>query len=257
MLTNQEKKQDWYESIAITELNIWLSKIKKKPSLMNRLTKGTQRKLNQLIPEKIHRAITYAIEKMVKGVLFGSKYLTSYPKPEEELWASERRAKKILKIYQKTASIEGAVTGAGGILMGFADFPAFLGIKMKMLFEMANAYGHNVKDFKERLFILYIFKLTFSSQKTRNETISLMENWEEFSKNLPEDLDSFDWMNFQLEYRDYMDLAKLAQLIPIIGAPVGAIANYKLTGSLGEMALNCYRLRYFTKSNKSIPSSIK
>jgi uncharacterized protein (DUF697 family) len=188
---------------------------------------------------------------MVKGVLFGSKYITSNPKPEEELWASERRAKKILKIYQKTASVEGAVTGAGGILMGFADFPAFLSIKMKMLFEMANAYGHNVKDFKERLFILYIFKLTFSSQKTRNETIVCMENWDEFSKNLPEHLDSFDWRNFQLEYRDYMDLAKLAQLIPIIGAPVGAIANYKLTAQLGEVALNCYRIRYFSHRDRN------
>lgn len=219
---------------------------------MNRLTKGTQRKINQLIPEKIHQAITYAVEKMVKGVLFGSKYLTSRPNPVHELWASEYSAKKILKVYQKTASIEGAVTGAGGILMGFADFPAFLGIKIKMLFELANAYGHDVMDFRERLFILYIFKMAFSSQKTRNETISIMENWENFSRDLPEELESFDWRTFQLEYRDYLDIVKLAQLIPIIGAPVGAIANYKLTGNLGEMALNCYRLRYFSKTNQPL-----
>ncbi len=250
MITNSGKKQDWYETIALAELNVWLKKIRKKPSLMNRLTKSTQRKINQLIPEKIHKAITYAIEKMVKGVLFGSKYLTSYTKPEDELWASERKAKKIIKLYQRTASVEGAVTGAGGILMGFADFPAFLSIKMKMLFEMANAYGLNVKSFRERLFILYIFKLTFSSQKTRNETILIIEDWDNFSRNLPEELESFDWRNFQLEYRDYMDLAKLAQLIPIIGAGVGAIANYKLTAQLGEVALNCYRLRYFSTYSK-------
>ncbi|MEX0883564.1 MAG: EcsC family protein, partial [Cyclobacteriaceae bacterium] len=131
-------------------------------------------------------------------------------------------------------------------LMGFVDLPAFLAIKMKMLFEIAAAYGHDVKNLKERLFILYIFKLAFSSQKTRNETILLLEDWKNFAQTLPDNLDEFDWRSFQLEYRDYMDLAKLAQLIPIIGAGVGAIANYNLSKQLGEMAINAYRLRYFS-----------
>ncbi len=44
-----------------------------------------------------------------------------------------------------------------------------------------------------------------------------------------------------------MDLAKLAQLIPVIGAAVGAVANYRLTDYLGKTAIQCYRLRYFTQ----------
>ncbi|WP_255494182.1 EcsC family protein [Hufsiella ginkgonis] len=35
----------------------------------------------------------------------------------------------------------------------------------------------------------------------------------------------------------------MAQLIPVIGAAVGAIANYKLVDKLGETAMNCYRMR--------------
>ena len=38
----------------------------------------------------------------------------------------------------------------------------------------------------------------------------------------------FDWRNFQQEYRDYIDLAKMAQLIPVIGAPVGIVVNNRL-----------------------------
>ena len=42
------------------------------------------------------------------------------------------------------------------------------------------------------------------------------------------ELDEFDWRKFQQEYRDYIDLAKLAQLIPVIGAPVGVIGSDEL-----------------------------
>jgi hypothetical protein len=236
---------DLYEEIAYAELSGWLVKIKKKPSLLNRLTKSTQRGINNLIPEKIHKAITYAIEKMVKGVLFGTKYITPQPLQARRFEEREYKVKKIIKFYQNTASAEGAITGAGGILMGMVDFPAFLTIKMKMLFEIAAAYGYDVKKFEERLFLLYIFKLTFSSQSTRQSTIGIIENWEGFVSTIPKAAEEFDWRGFQLEYRDYMDLAKLAQLIPIIGAGVGAIANYQLAKKLGETATFCFRIRYF------------
>jgi hypothetical protein len=35
----------------------------------------------------------------------------------------------------------------------------------------------------------------------------------------------------------------MAQLIPVIGAAVGAIVNYKLINKLGETAMNSYRMR--------------
>ncbi len=238
-----------YEKLVREELGRWLYQTKKKPSLLNRLTKGTQRSLNNLIPERIHQAITFAIEKMVKGVLVGNEYIGPKPYPMEHLRLKEFKARKAIRFYKRTASVEGAVTGAGGILMGFADLPAFLAIKMKMLFEIAAAYGHDVRDFKERVFILTIFKLTFSSQKTRNETVSLVENWNEKAMELPDNFDRYDWRTFQLEYRDYMDLAKLAQLIPVIGAGVGAVANYQLSQQLGDTAIQAYRLRFFAERN--------
>jgi hypothetical protein len=58
----------------------------------------------------------------------------------------------------------------------------------------------------------------------------------------------FDWRTFQQEYRDYIDLAKLAQFIPVIGAPVGAVVNYRLLDKLGRTAMNAYRMRWLAKS---------
>ena len=60
---------------------------------------------------------------------------------------------------------------------------------------------------------------------------------------LPSDINEFNWRTFQQEYRDYIDLAKMAQLVPVIGAPVGAVANYALVKKLGITAKNAYRMR--------------
>ena len=74
-----------------------------------------------------------------------------------------------------------------------------------------------------------------------------MTDWAEKSKNLPKDISRFDWRNFQQEYRDYIDLAKMAQMVPLIGAPVGVMVNYHLIKKLGITAMNAYRMRLMSK----------
>jgi len=233
-----------YEDQAFVELQFWQLKMLKKPSFTDRLSRTVQTKINNLIPEKVHTVITATIENMIKAVLFGAKYTTGKsPDQISSLQFREAWAKKQIRLYQKTATLEGAVTGAGGILLGLADFPLLLTIKLKLLFDISSLYGHDVKDYKERLFILHVFQLAFSSQHHRNKVYHVVLNWEEYAASLPENVEQFDWRTFQQEYRDYIDLAKMAQLIPVIGAAVGAIANYKLVALLGDTAINSYRLR--------------
>lgn len=234
---------DSYLHYAHAELALWQYQMKKSPTIGGRLTHGIQSKINSWIPDKVHKAITVAIENMVKVVIAGSSWTVPKPKAELSFKDREQMVRKRINWYRSTASVEGAITGAGGILMGFADFPAFLTIKMKMLFDIAALYGFDTKDYKERLYLLYIFQLSFSSQKRRNELVGLVENWGDYVETLPSTLNEFDWKTFQLDYRDYIDLAKMAQLIPIIGAGVGAIANYRLANHLGRYAMNAYRLR--------------
>ncbi|WP_026953424.1 EcsC family protein [Algoriphagus mannitolivorans] len=232
-----------YLSYVHAELTVWLLKMKTSPGLFSRMAHGIQGKINSWIPEKVHKAITIAIEGMVKAVIKGSGWVVPRVREELEFKELEDKVRTRIKWYRNTATAEGAITGAGGILLGLADFPAFLTIKMKMLFDIAALYGMDTKDYTERLFLLYIFQLSFSSQIRRNELVGLIENWETYKKQLPKEINEFDWRTFQLDYRDYMDLAKMAQLIPVIGAPVGAWTNYKLTQQLGEYAMNAYRLR--------------
>jgi hypothetical protein len=233
------------ESKSLEELKRWQLQMQQNPSLLNKATKALQDNINRVIPEKVHQIITVTIQKMVQSVLFGSKYTTTKPLIDLSLTERELLIKTKIENYRKVATTEGVVTGAGGILLGLADFPILMGIKIKLLFEIAAIYGHQVKDYRERIYILYIFQIAFSSQKRRQEIYQKLASWEEYSTNLPEKAEDFDWRSFQQEYRDYIDLAKLAQLIPIIGAAVGGIANYRLISHLSETAKNAFRMRYF------------
>jgi hypothetical protein len=232
-----------YEKNAGKELARWKKKMKKRPSLFNKLSHDLQTRTNKWIPEKIHQVLTVALEKMVKAVLAGSGFVNPKPLHVNDLQERELAAQKKIKIYSNTASAEGAITGAGGFLLGLADFPLWLTVKIKMLFELAAVYGHDVNDFKERLYILHIFQLTFSSQKGRQKTFHIMEDWDNHKTTIPASMEEFDWRNFQQEYRDYIDLAKLLQLVPGIGAVVGAFVNHRLTRVLGRNAMMAYRMR--------------
>lgn len=240
-----------YRRKVAIELAFWKHKMTKKQPLGSIWAKNIQTKINNLIPERVHRAITFAIEKMVKGVLFGAQYTTAPPKPYASFQLREAYVKQLINTYTKTASVEGALTGAGGVLLGIADFPALIAIKMKMLFDIAATYGYDVRQYKERLFLLTVFQLAFSSHKHRTEVYNKLASWETYADGLPDNVDKFDWRTFQLEYRDYIDLAKMAQLIPVIGAAVGAVVNYRLLEQLGNTAMNCYRMRVLEHTSET------
>ncbi len=236
-----------YGQEILSELTAWQKQMLQKPSLFNQLAKTVQVKINSWIPEKVHRAITATIKQMIRGVLFGANYTTAKPLSGLSIQEHEDAARKRIKIYKNTAAVEGGITGAGGILLGFADFPILIGLKLKLLFDICSMYGFNVKDYKERVYILHIFELAFSSHVHRRKVYLKMVDWDQKSKELPDDIHQFDWRNFQQEYRDYIDLAKMAQLIPIIGAPVGFVVNSRLVNKLGKTAMNAYRMRLLEK----------
>jgi hypothetical protein len=232
-----------YEEIAFSELKMWQRKMLQRPSLFNNLSKKIQTKINSWIPEKIHKAMTVTIKQMIRGVLFGAKYTTSKPLMNMSLLVRENMVRKKIETYKTTAAVEGGVTGAGGILLGLVDFPVLIGIKIKLLFDIAVLYGFDINDYKERVYLLHIFELAFSSDSHRRDVYLEMIDWENKSTNLPDDINQFDWRNFQQEYRDYLYIAKMAQLIPVIGAPIGFVVNSRLIKKLGTTAMNAYRMR--------------
>ncbi len=241
-----------YEDQITKEVIAWQKKMSRPPSFLDKLSKRLQVKMNSYIPEKVHKVITGTIKQMVKGVLFGAKYTTGDPVKSASLLDTEEAIQRKINAYRNTAAAEGGITGAGGILLGLAEFPILLSIKLKMLFDIAVLYGYSVKDYKERVYILHIFQLAFSSQQHRRQVFQQISNWEQKKEALPEDVNEFDWRQFQQEYRDYIDLAKMAQLIPGIGAVVGFVINYRLLKKLGNTAMNAYRMRWLERKTLAV-----
>ncbi|TFB22847.1 EcsC family protein [Filobacillus milosensis] len=229
-----------YEVKVYKDLQTWRRKVLKRSNAFKRLSKKTQTKFNGMIPDRVHRVITEGIKGMVKTTLVGSNITTrKHQYNGMSLEERDQLLRQKLSNYRKTAAAEGASTGAGGILLGLADFPLLLSVKMKFLFDAAAVYGYDTNHYEERLFILHVFQLAFSDDQHRRETFHIIENWEDHKERLKD----MDWQVFQQEYRDYIDLVKMLQLVPGLGAIVGAYANYNLLDHLGETAMNAYRLR--------------
>lgn len=241
--TNRNRPTIMYPEKISEELVQWQRKMQKSPSRVDRASKAVQDKINNIIPDKVHEVVTATIKQMTRAVLFGAEFLTSKPSEGLSFETREDMVRARIEFYKKAGAAEGGITGAGGFWLALAEFPVLLGIKMKLLFDIASIYGYSVEDYRERLFIMHVFQLAFSSQKNRQLVYQKIVDWDKKSKALPDDIHQFDWLTFQQEYRDYIDLAKMAQLIPGIGAAVGLIVNYRLLNHLGKTAMNAYRMR--------------
>lgn len=138
-----------YELKAYEEVVDWKRKLNKRASLLARASKRAQTKVNELIPDKVHKFLTESIKNMVKATLAGSNYTTRKQQGTGlTLAEKDQRLLKKLSAYKRTAAVEGAGTGAGGILLGMADFPLLLSIKMKFLFDAASVYGFDHQNMK-------------------------------------------------------------------------------------------------------------
>lgn len=235
---------DLHEAVAAEELAAWREKLMRPPGPLDRASRHMQATINNLIPEKVHAAVTKVIEHLTRAILSGSDITTPPPLLNASLGAREALVRQRISAYRAMAAAEGGVTGAGGFLMAAADFPVLIGFKIKLLFEIAGLYGHDGESWDERLYILSIFQLAFSSADHRQAVLAKLEAWDNEADSRPASHADFDWRTFQQQYCDYIDLAKLAQMIPVIGAPVGAIVNYRLLDQLGETAMNAYRMRW-------------
>ncbi|MFY8140307.1 MAG: EcsC family protein [Caulobacter sp.] len=223
------------------DLLAWRAEMTQPPGPLNGLARAAQQRINSIIPDKVHAAITSAIEGMTRALLVGSDFTTGSPLTGLTLDERRAHAAKAIDGWKKTAAVEGGVTGAGGFLLAAADFPLLMSFKIKLLFEIAAVFGHDGTVLSERLFILHIFELAFSDGEHRAGVLAAMDDWD--ARTHPAHLDDFDWRAFQQQYRDHIDLAKLVQFIPVVGAPLGAIVNWRLVEKLGHTAVMAYRLR--------------
>lgn len=240
------EENNLYRKAVAKELEEWEEKIMKEPTLAGLLSKRVQTKTHSLMPKKIQDAITLAVKGMVESVLTASSYLTkTEPASSPSLAEGDFLVEKAYQNYYKTAVVQGVGFGLGGILINLADFPALLAVKTKFLFDCAKLYGFDIDDPSERVFMLYVFQLAFSSDRRRREILGIVKEWDRRPKET-----ATDWKKLQMEYRDFLDISKLLQVLPVVGAVAGGVANYNLMQKLKVTAMNSYRLRLLSQERQ-------
>ena len=81
------------ETTVRAEVEAWRAKMLKRPGLWDKATRGTQDRINRIIPERVHAIVTAGVGAMTKGILFGSDLITARPAADGSLAARELRAR--------------------------------------------------------------------------------------------------------------------------------------------------------------------
>ena len=127
-----------------------------------------QTKVQQLIPAKVQKVLTETIRMMVQTISAGSNFIK--PKLKETTWSLQRRDDEVRKKWMSTKNSSGrrSRTGAGGILLGLADFPLYLQLKLNF-YSMQRHCTDLIRVNKKSVFFLHVFQLAFSSDDHRKK----------------------------------------------------------------------------------------
>ncbi|MDF2836175.1 MAG: hypothetical protein K0Q63_1815 [Paenibacillus sp.] len=219
--------------------------------------------LDRITPKFIQEKIGTALDELGSYVQNGGRYLINkesmYRKllPEEEHNVAEALQRignlplakmdeltgRIIESSSKTATVQGATTGFGGIFTLAIDIPLLLGISLKALQEIAICYGYDPTEKSERIFIVKC--LQFSSSDIVGKKAILDElaafHTDEKTGQVMSQLQG--WREVMLTYRDNFGWKKLFQMIPIAGMLFGAFLNRSTIQDVTETGKMMYRKR--------------
>src|SRR3546814_18166719 len=119
-----------YEEQATRQLRNWEAEMQAHPSFSGKVSKNLQDRINRAIPEKVHNVITTSIREMTRGVFYGAGFLNPSPLEKASLREREHSVRGRSRFYRHEATAEGAVTGAGGSLLGREYCHPWLALQM-------------------------------------------------------------------------------------------------------------------------------
>ncbi len=153
--------------------------------------------------------------------------------------------------YKALAAGEGVAAGMGGAAGLAVDIPAFLGLALRAVSEYATYYGFDVGIEGERIFAMKILTLASSPTVAAKQAalaqltkVSVMvakkKTWKELEKFVS--VKAVKKIAEMLGIR--LTKAKLAQVVPVIGAGVGGGYNAWYMAAVTKSAHLMYRERF-------------
>ena len=156
--------------------------------------------------------------------------------------------------YKSSALGEGAVTGAGGILGIAVDIPALMTLNLRAIGEYATYYGFDVSLQQERLFAMDVLGLA-SSPKDTAKAVAMAQlvriAQDAAKKKTWKTLEGHAFVQIIQQISKALGIrltkAKLAQVVPVVGAGVGGGFNAYYTAKVCDAAYYLYRERFLAE----------
>ena len=260
-----------YEKLAIDQIHAWktpeLSRFGQAMQMVNwPLNKAGDAVLNT-------PGIGEAIRKSIGGIVHISNDFAQWTVRQESIYKKFRAAgydvvsaKSLLNLdledidktvgfldakYKRLAGVEGAVTGATGVVGLVLDVPVLVSLNLRAIGEYATYYGFDTSLQAERLFAMNVLGLA-SSPKDAAKQVAMSE-----LVRIAKDVAARrTWKS--LEERAFVRIiqhiaralgirltkAKLAQFVPVVGAVVGMGFNAYFTARVCDASYNLYRERF-------------
>jgi uncharacterized protein (DUF697 family) len=270
-----------YLELAKNEAKDWE---REKPGFLNQVADfvlwPAEKAAEALIPDGIQDAVATAIQSCLSALAMQTARTfdadgirstvakgkrTSKRKSEKganELLAADDRAKQSWNWHIGFAVAEGAATGAAGFVGLAADVPALFTILLREIQEIGTCYGYDVTEKNEKEYSLHILRTGFASNaKLKMEFIISLKEFEQILINVTWKKMSAALAAKQISkqsllaaLRQYaktlgyeLTKRKALQLVPIIGAIVGASLNGTLANDIGKAAYMSYRRRWIAE----------
>ena len=267
-----------YVEQAKQEIAKWESE---KPGFLNQATNfllwPAEKAAGALIPDTVLEAVGRAVETCLSGLASLTNLTFNAAAIVEKvsirtrdlggnlchrLQATDEGAAEIWTYHVGYAIAEGGITGVGGLAGLAADIPALFAILVRELQEIATCYGFDVTVDREREYLLHVLQAGFAANvKVKMGFVVSLKEIEQILinvawKKMAEDLASKQLtkhsmlaalrqfaktLGYQLTKR------KALQLVPIVGALVGASLNGALANDIGKAAYMSYRRRWIAE----------
>jgi len=228
-----------------------------------------QKAAEMLIPQGIQDAVGKAVENALKGLSSTANYtinqdeilsrVESYRSEyDDNFKACDEAAKHYWNWHLGYAASEGAALGAGGIISLAADIPALFTMSFRLIQEIALCYGYDINTDEEKEYIMQILRVGSTSDiKTKAEFVICMKQveevlikvtWKKMSESLAkQEISKLSLLaalrNFAKSLGIQITKRKALQMVPLIGALIGASFNYTFMNDVGRAAFMSYRRR--------------
>ncbi len=157
----------------------------------------------------------------------------------------DRLALRVGAVAKGIAAVEGAATGAGGVLTTLVDIPLLFGLAVRTIIKVGHCYGFPLNLATDRAYVLGVLAAALSGSRERKQTIlvRLREIEELLLEESQENLvvEEATSLLFQLE---------IFEEIPGVGAISGGVLNFSAMARTAETARRLFQQRWLRDNGK-------